>query len=286
MLFKDSIDAFLVYLEENEYAKQTYSSYRKNLYSMSQWLEKEFNGPVYVDEIVLEDLTAYLAHMKDRGCVASTRNRMLFILRSFFNYATEKGLVESNFANKIRPVKARTKERIFLTRDEVEDLCNAIHHPVIRAVVWAAYFSGLRPSELINLTLQDLDMDSNIIHVRQGKGNKDRDVPLCDELKDILLEFFEGYRKDINSERVFATKQSGSLSIQFLNRMIGNAVKVLGWKKDVTAHILRHSFASRLVAKDVNLVKIQRLLGHKNIKTTALYSHTNMEELSDALKKL
>lgn len=286
MLFRESIPLFLTYLKKHEYAKQTITGYRKDLYSLNRWIEKENNGPVYVQEITKEDIDSYLDDMKTRGCAATTRNRLVFVLRTYYSFAQDNKLIDNSPVEEIKPVKTRSKERTYLKREEVVSLAEAIKHPVIHHAVWTAYYTGLRPSEILNLTLQDVDLEAGIIHVHQGKGNKDRDVPICEDLRIILHQYFEEYRPRVDSEKVFATAQSGSLSLQYLNRKIKEAVNRLRWKKDITAHTLRHSFASRLVAMDVNIAKIQHLLGHSSITVTAVYTHFSIDDLSDALKSL
>lgn len=286
MLLRESIPLFLSYLKMNEYAKQTITGYRKDLYSLNRWVERENNGPVYVKEITREEIEKYLADMKSRGCAATTRNRLIFVLRTYYSFALENHLTEVNPVEEIRPVRTRSKERTYLKREEVVSLTETIKHPVIHYAVWTAYYTGLRPSEILHLTIQDVDLESGVIHVRQGKGNKDRIVPICEELRDLLVMYFKEFRPKVDSEKVFATAKSGSLSLQYYNRKIKEAVHRLKWKKEITAHTLRHSFASRLVAKDVNIAKIQHLLGHSNINVTAVYAHFSMDDLSDALKNL
>lgn len=286
MLYRESIELFVSYLEKEEYAHQTITGYKKDLLAMSRWFENKNNVPIYVKEIDKNNIDDYLEDMKSRGCAATTRNRFLFVLRSYFSFAVERNLKVNNPVEGVKPVRTRIKERTYLKKEEVESLAKEISHPVIRNAVLTAYFTGLRPSELVNLTIQDVDLQSKIIQVRKGKGNKDRSIPINKELKGILANYLDHDRPEVDSEKVFATARSGSLSLQYLNRKIKEAVLRLKWKKDVTAHTLRHSFASRLVANDVNIVKIQHLLGHSSITVTAVYSHFGMDDLSKALKKL
>lgn len=283
ILFRDSLKMFMSYLENNEYSNQTIIGYQKDLNKLIQWLETKKNGPVYNNEVCKEDIQKYLEEMRGRGCSASTRNRVMYVLRSYYSFINDETL---NPVEEIKPVKTRIKKRTYLQKEEVEKLVETIEHPTIRFTVLTAYYTGLRPSELLNLHLEDVDLKSDLIHVKQGKGNKDRDIPICEDLKLSLLQYLEEYRPEVASEKFFATARSGSLSMQFLNRKIGEAVRHLKWKKSVTAHTLRHSFASRLVAKDVNIAKIQHLLGHSNITVTSLYAHFTTKELSEALKKL
>lgn len=148
------------------------------------------------------------------------------------------------------------------------------------------YYSGLRVSECTNLTFEDLDLKNQVLHVRQEKGNRDRDIPICDELLEIPTNYLKNIRPNITSDYIFATKRSGELSGAYINRKLKEAVEALGWSKKVTSHIFRHSFASNLVKHDVNIYKIQKLLGHSNISVTGIYAHSNLDDLSKAVNVL
>ena len=254
--------------------------------SVKDYLEKEYNGPVYVEDISRSDLKGYLKHIEEKGYQPSSRNRVMFILRSFYNYAIKENLVEENLAQTFEKVSERTKERVYLDDDEIEELMAEIDHSVVKAAALMMYYSGLRVSECLSLTFNEIDFDRDIIYVRQGKGNKDRNVPLNSKLKEILTDFIQNERKSFSSEKVFATKRSGSLSNAYFNRKIKEAVEELDWKKEVSAHTFRHSFASNLVKKDINIYKIKKLLGHSNIQVTSIYTHSNIEDLSAAVSVL
>ena len=254
--------------------------------AVRDYLEKEYNGPVYVEDITRADLKGYLKHIEDKGYQPSSRNRVMFILRSFYNYALKEDLVDENLAQTFEKVSERTKERVYLNDDEMEELMAEIDHNVVKAAAYTIYYSGLRVSECLSLTFDDIDFDRDIIYVRQGKGNKDRNVPINSKLKDILTDFIQNKRKSISSKKVFATEISGSLSNAYFNRKIKEAVEELDWKKEVSAHTLRHSFASNLVKNDVNIYKIKKLLGHSNIQVTSIYTHSNIDDLSDAVSVL
>ncbi|SKC57252.1 Site-specific recombinase XerD [Maledivibacter halophilus] len=90
----------------------------------------------------------------------------------------------------------------------------------------------------------------------------------------------------MNSDNFFATKKTGSLSAAYVNRVLNDTTKKLRWNKNISAHILRHSFASNLIKNGVNLVHVQKLLGHSNLKVTSVYTHANMEDLNRAINVL
>ncbi|MCM3625562.1 tyrosine-type recombinase/integrase [Brevibacillus borstelensis] len=287
MLLTNAIQSFLHYLTSIDRSDETISGYRKDLLSFARFLEKKFNCESYIDEITTNDIEEYLTYLKEEKKYApASRVRNLHTLRSFFAYAHNKELVVRNIALSVEKIKVQQKERTYLSEEEVAQLIKAIDHDLIRLVVTVLYMTGLRISECLNLTIDDVNLEKRVIHVVAGKGNKDRLIPISNRLLPLLEDYVRYKRPDTGSVLFFCTKKTGMLSPVYVNRGIALAVQKLGWKKKVTAHILRHSFASQLVKKDVNLVQIQKLLGHSSLNVTSIYTHTNLEQLSEAINTL
>jgi len=285
-LFSDVVDRFLQYLATIDRSPETIRGYSIDLTAFNRFLEKRYNGAVYIDEVSVEDIESFLEQLKSQGQAPPSRLRRLHTLRSFFTYACKKEWVNRNIALSVEPPKLQQKERTYLSEDEVKQLIEAIDHPLICIVVMTLYHTGLRISECLNLTCDTVDLENQLIHVVAGKGNKDRFVPISDKLLPVLKSYVRHQRPKTNSPYFFATAKTGTLSPVYVNLAIGKAVQKLGWKKKVTAHILRHSFASQLVKKEVNLVKIQKLLGHSSLKVTSIYTHSDLDELSEAVNVL
>ncbi|MGD8190309.1 tyrosine-type recombinase/integrase [Brevibacillus ginsengisoli] len=287
MLLTNAITLFLNYLSSIDRSEETISGYQKDLKQLTCYLENRYNCELYVEEVTANDLEDYLFYLKDkRKYAASSRSRNLHTLRSFFAYAYKKEWVIRNVALSVERINVQQKERTHLSDEEVQSLIHTIDHELIRLVVQALYMTGLRISECLNLVVDDVDIQRRVIHVIAGKGNKDRLVPISERLAPHLEEYILYKRPATNSTLFFCTKKTGMLSPIYVNRVIADAVKKLGWKKKITAHILRHSFASQLVKKDVNLVQIQKLLGHSSLKVTSVYTHTDIDQLSDAVNTL
>ncbi|MEJ8544133.1 tyrosine-type recombinase/integrase [Brevibacillus borstelensis] len=287
MLLLNAVQSFLHYLSSIDRSEETLTGYRKDLIFFTRFLENKYNCEPYIDEITSNDIEDYLTYLKEeRKYAPSSRVRNLHTLRSFFSYAYKKEIVARNVALSVEKIKVQQKERTYLSEEEVELLVHAIDHDLIRLVVRVLYMTGLRISECLNLTVDDVNLEKKVIHVVAGKGNKDRLVPISNRLLPFLQDYVQYKRPDTGSSLFFCTKKTGMLSPVYVNRGISEAVKKLGWKKKVTAHILRHSFASQLVKNDVNLVQIQKLLGHSSLKVTSIYTHTDLEQLSDAINTL
>ncbi|ELK39417.1 hypothetical protein D478_24473 [Brevibacillus agri BAB-2500] len=286
MLLSQAIHLFDLHLSAIDRSEQTRSGYQKDLTQFHRFLEDQYNCPPYLEDVKLSDLEAYLSWLKEEKEYApASRSRNLYTLRSFYNYCYKKELVERNIAFSLENIKLQQKERTYLTEPEVNELVQAIDHDLIRLVVTFLYYTGLRISECLNLKVDDVDLNRQMVHVRAGKGNKDRVVPLSDKIVPLLREYSEHVRPQ-TSDRFFATDKTGKLSPVYVNRVLAETTEKLGWKKIVTAHILRHSFASQLVKKDVNLVQIQKLLGHSSLKVTSIYTHADTDQLKDAVSVL
>jgi integrase/recombinase XerD len=261
-------------------SKETIIGYEKELRYFDDFLSVKHNCPMYVGDIVLEDIEDYLLDQKKRGISTASRNRAVYILRSFYNYCVKKDIVDKNIAALVEPVKIKQKERDFLTEDEFEALAAAIKQPVIKAVVDTMFYTGGRVTEIIELELEDVDLDNRVIHIIEGKGGKDRDIPISDKLYDIL----ENYLDDSN--RFFALEKTGKVSNSYINRLLKEAADEIGLEKEVSAHVLRHSFGTNLLEKGASVVSIQKLLGHASLSVTTRYLHQDMSKLSDAVNLL
>jgi len=284
MLFSETAEKFYDYMASIERSPRTIEVYTRDLGYIRRYLEERKNGPVYIEDITQEDLEEFMRYAKEvKGHSPNTRSNYFYTLRALYAFAYKKGLVERNIAASMDFMRMPKKERTYLTKKEVEATIDCIHSPLIGLIARFLFNTGLRISECLNLTLDDVDLEKRAIHVRQGKGRKDRMVPINNNIYGLLLDYRENWRDAYSSDFFFATRKSGSISYSYVNGTIRNAAKKAGIKKSVSCHILRHSFASALVEKNVNLVQIQKLLGHESLAVTSIYTHTNMEALSEAV---
>lgn len=283
MLLREGITLFKKYLIINERSPETLRAYMTELEKFAQYNENQYNGPVYLEEISVQDIEEYLYELKIRGSHASRRSRMVYILRSFYNFATRQDLVTNNVASRVDSVKVQQLERTFLGDEEFEELVSVITNDVVRVLIYTLFMTGLRIKEALDLNLEDVDFGTKVILVRHGKGNKSRQIPISERLLLILQCYVTNNRPQSKSSRFFATKVSGQLSASMANKTLKQAVTNLGWTKHVTCHVLRHSFASHLVRHNVNIVRVQKLLGHASLKTTSIYTHATIDELSEAV---
>lgn len=285
MLLNQGIKDFVRYMKLIDRSKQTIRGYEKELIYFDNFLSVKHNCPMYIEDIKLIDIEDYLLDQKERDISSASRSRSVYILRSFYNYCTKKDIVDKNIAALIEPVKVKQKERDFLTEEEFEELIEAITHPVIKTVVQTLFYTGGRISETLDLTLEDVDLEKRVIHIIEGKGGKDRDIPINDKLYQILTNYLDNIR-EADSDNFFALEKTGSVSTTYVNRLINDAADEIGLEKQVSAHVLRHSFGTNLLEKGASVVSIQKLLGHANLAVTTRYLHQDMTKLSDAVNLL
>src|SRR5699024_2291625 len=179
-------------------------------------------------------------------------------------------------------MKKKQIDSTFLEMEEVKVLIDSIKQPVIRFAVLTMAATGLRVSECINLKLDDVDIPKKMIYVRYGKGCKDRVIPIHKDISEELITYLNEHRPKGNSDYFFSTKRSGTISNQYINRILQQTAKKVGIQKNVSSHDLRRAYASHLSHHNVNTKVIQMLLGHENLKTTSVYIFEKDEAMEEA----
>ncbi|AKA70850.1 tyrosine-type recombinase/integrase [Clostridium scatologenes] len=286
MLLNNGTKKFIYHLTITNKSKETIKSYTSDLTAFEHFLESKYNCAVYINEVKNADIDDYLYQLKLKKLSSASRSRQLYTLRSFWNYLYKNNLCDLNIAMSIEPIKIQRKERTFLSMEEARTLIDSIEHPIVKTVAQTLFYTGLRISECLNLKVEDVDIKNKIIHVLNGKGSKNRNIPINIHLLSILQSYVETYDCSTKNNYFFATEKSGSLSAAYVNRILNDTAKNLGWEKHISAHILRHSFASNLIKNGVNLVYVQKLLGHSNLKVTSIYTHANFDDLNKCINVL
>ena len=286
MLLSVAIEKLLEHMQSIDRSPNTLESYHRNLTTVRKFLEGRNNGPIYIEDVKQEDLESFMAYAKGKNYSANTRSNYFYSIRSLYAFAYKKEIVNRNIALSMELMRMPKKERNCLDEEEIKLLKANISNRLIHLVVDFLFNTGLRISECLDLQLDDVDLEKGIILVVEGKGQKDRKVPINEHLLQALKDYVEHWREHHKAMRFFATKKTGKLSYSYVNSEIVKAAKRAGIKGQVTCHVLRHSFASALVKKNVGLVEIQKLLGHQSLAVTSIYTHTNVERLTDAVNVL
>ncbi|MFD2679260.1 tyrosine-type recombinase/integrase [Bacillus seohaeanensis] len=212
--------AYLEGLLAKNASEETVNGYGKDLEMVNRFLEERYNGLVVLADVQTKDLEDYLANLRTKkNYQPASVNRHLNTLRSFYNYAVKKGWTTYHAAAPIDQLKVPKKERTFIEEDEYKELVNAIEHPTIKTVIQFLYYTGLRITECLSLTLDEVNLERKTVHVKNGKGNKERVVPINDKLLPILVDYVESIRPSVDSNRFFALKKTGKVSDVYVDKI-------------------------------------------------------------------
>jgi len=220
------------------------------------------------ETITQDELRSYFLYLvKERGVARSTLMIHLSGIRFFFEKTLKQ---EWHIFDLVRP-KKRKKLPVILSTDEVKRLLWIVQNPTVRMALTVIYACGLRLSEGLQLKVQDIDSSRMLLWVRNGKGGKDRCVPLPVRLLELLREYWKLRRPRLY---LFTNpKCSEPLSTTTLQKTFKIALIQSQIRKEASIHTLRHSYATHLLEKGINLRVIQELLGHQSPQTTARYTH-------------
>ena len=220
------------------------------------------------EDITQEELRSYFLYLvKERGVASSTLTIHLCGIKFFFE-KTLKG--EWLIFNLVRPRK-RKKLPVVLSPDEVKHILSLVQHLTVRMVLTVIYACGLRLSEGIQLKVHDIDSTRMLVWVRDGKGGKDRCVPLPERLLELLRNYWALRRPRLY---LFPTQDGCKpFSATTLQKTFKLVLHQSGIRKEASIHTMRHSYATHLLERGVNLRMIQELMGHQSPQTTARYTH-------------
>ena len=199
----------------------------------------------------------------------STMRSVYFALKFFHENVLNKG-----FEDKLPLARKSLKLPIVLSKEEINRMIESTNNMKHKLIIMFLYYAGLRLDEVRNLKWQDIDFDREIIHLKTAKGDKERVVFLHKKLIEILKMY--GTK---NGGPIFFSQRYGKYNKRTIQQIIKSASKKVRIKKNVTPHTLRHSFATHLLEGGADIRYIQQLLGHKDLKTTQIYTHVANKDI-------
>ena len=279
------MEAFLIACwQEQGLADNTLNSYRQDLMACQSWLGQRDMQLHRVDRTTLMD---YLAWRSQQGLSARSGNRLLSSLRGYFRYLLNRQLIDRDPALHIESAKTGVPLPGFISESEVEKLleqpdCSTVIGLRDRCMLELLYATGLRVSELVGLTLSQINFRRGVVQII-GKGNKERLVPVGEHAMDWLSRYIEHGRSGPvamqGSRQLFPGRKSGHLTrVAFWYRIRYYALKA-DIRKKISPHMLRHAFATHLVNHGADLRVVQLLLGHSDLSSTQIYTHIARERL-------
>ncbi len=259
------------------YSWSTISAYTVAVVKYNQWL----GNKTKLDDTTQEHITNYTIFLSGQKLSSSYMNIQISALKYLFTKVYPKNSLDVRMID--RP-KTRFRLPRILSQKEVLRMIEVTTNIKHRNILYAIYSSGLRLTELINLKIQDINYDRRQIIVRAGKGKKDRSVMLSDHLAEVLRAYFHQHKPvTYLFESFIPGKQYSTTSIQ---KVVKSAAKKAQITQKVTPHVLRHCFATHLHDRGISIASIQELLGHKDIKTTLIYTHISTQSLNNIVSPL
>ena len=291
---------FKNYLNAMDLSKQTIKSYIHDVNHFLSWLDTVITTDYEIKNITEFDLSSYRNYMLNvKHLKSTTINRRIQSLKKYFMWLTERGFIHKNIANHIRIIKLDIPKRPnALNHREIHSLLSTVGrspHGLAKrnmAIIQLMLGAGLRVGEVRTLILKDIIINnrSGSITIRQGKGLKERTVPLNATVRKAVNEYLviRKEEKPPENQYIFQSKRNTPLSLRSIQEMVLNMGRRAGITRiKLTSHILRHTFASKyLKANPGMIVELATLLGHASLNTTAIYTKPSQDELADSLEKL
>ena len=286
----ENIKELTDYLDYLKYQKN-YSDYTINNYKhdIIEYLEYLSSESLDFKSIEYSDIRFYLMYLKDTKKDDNTSiNRKLSSLRGFYKYLANEKIVKSNVFSLVNGPKKSKKLPRYFEYNELEELFNV---PDTRTplgqrdslILEMLYATGVRVGELVNIKVSDIDLGRRNIIIL-GKGNKERFVTYGEYCEDILKTYLNTGRVSLNvkqSDYLFLNNNGGQLTDRGVRFILDKLIQKTSLNKNISPHMIRHSFATHLLNEGCDLLTVQKLLGHESIKATQIYTHVTTDRLKE-----
>lgn len=284
---KDILEKYQIYLltVKQKEEKTTVSSYIEDIYKYLEYMEN--NKIKTALNIEYQNITNYLKYLDNNNYKTSSIIRKIVSIKLFHKYLSEEYKIKDVSSKIINP-RLRRKLPNILTIEEVDNLLDIkLNTPFDyrnKAMLELMYSSGLRVSELVDLKLNNIDLDNGYVRCL-GKGKKERIIPIgeiaIEYLKKYINEYRNSMKKGYYTENVFLNNHGKNITRQGFFLIIKNIAKEKNIDKNITPHMLRHSFATHLLNNGANLRTIQEMLGHSSITTTQIYTNVSNDIIKE-----
>ncbi len=276
--------------EEKRYSPHTIENYLRTLQQFSQFLSTRDDARSLL-QVSPQDIGGFFVYLKaQRRLKRISQVNRLSALRTFYRFLRRRGLISTNPCDGVSTVKIEKKLPLFLTIHEVGRILKHLEEKAQENPNFASlrnlalfellYSSGLRVSEVTQLTPKNFDFASRMVKVR-GKGGKERIVPFNESTKKSLLRYLEirTQRFQKSGDQVFLNQQGRPLTPRGIRKILEDIIRELQMEKRVSPHVFRHSFATHLLAGQAELRIVQEALGHSSLSTTQIYTHLDWERM-------
>ena len=294
MTWDNAIESYKTYLIlEKSLSANSVEAYLNDINKLAKYCAEKHEVTI-PDDVTYEILKDYLVYVGEVGVTNRTQARCISSIRSFFKFLVFDGKLENNPTRLLEAPKIGRKLPNILTVEEIDSMLKAVEMfkpegQRNKAIIEMLYSCGLRVSELISIKLSNINFRLGTVKI-EGKGNKERIIPLSKNAKIEIKQYLKVYREWLeiqkgNEDILFLNKRGTALSRVMVFNIIKYLAKRAGIKKNVSPHTFRHSFASHLVSGGADLRAVQDMLGHESILTTEIYTHLDDNYLKDTINK-
>ena len=285
------IDAFVTYLHNvKKTSTNTELSYQRDLKKLRLFLEE--HGIMSVNKVLQSNLEDYISLMKKESFKPATISRNIASIKAWFHYMVKEHIIKDDVSDSLKSPKIEKKVPEIMTMGEVDTLLSqpSMNNPKEirdKAMLELLYATGIRVTELISLTVEDLNLQMNYIICRDE--HKERMIPFGSKARNALIDYLEHSRPIMvatdSSDVLFVNCSGQAMSRQGFWKLIKFYANKAGITADITPHTLRHSFAAHLVENGADLRSVQEMLGHSDISTTQIYANLNHNRLREVYAK-
>lgn len=277
-------------LNVRRYSSNTVSSYSFDICDFTKFIRGL--GKIFKD-IKVDDVKSWILDLTERQIGKRSIKRKMSSLKSFYAWMYLQKKVDSDPFEYVHSPKATHALPDFFSEKEIDSLLAANEKRTDKlkdrdqALLMLMFASGLRASEVVNLTFNQIDFDNRIMKV-SGKGNKDRLVPFTNSAKEAMLNYINGLRKDLlkeDTKYIFLNSKGNKMTVRGLEYILDEIEAKTGLYGKIHPHMLRHSFATKMLNRGADLRTIQELLGHSSIETTSIYTHVAYENMKETYEK-
>ena len=281
-MYIHAIAQYVEFLQiERGLSQNTVEAYYRDLYLFCAFLEE--HGVVEFEKIARTHLNLYIKFLRENGIVATSVTRKIASLRGWFAWLCENGYMNANPTIGLKQPKLMKKLPKVLTLAEIETVLMSEMTILEKALFELLYAAGLRVSELANLLINNLDLNTGYVRC-SGKGDKERLVPIGQKAKAAIEAYLKERdfilrKNNITSKALFLNEKGRKISRQFVYCFIKKMGSLVN--KQISPHTIRHSFATHLLENGADLRVVQELLGHSDVSTTQLYTHISKKRLKE-----
>ena len=279
---------------ERSLSENSISAYINDIRKLTSFLVSLDKKKIKYSDIDSNLINQFIEYLYKLGVSPHTQSRIISGIKSFFGYLILEEKISINPTELVESPKLNKKLPDTLNFDDIDKMflsieMNSYEGTRNRAILETLYSCGLRVSELINLTFQNLFLDIGFIKVI-GKGSKERLVPIGSQAIKYINLYNENYRKNMNVKKgnegyLFLNRRGSKISRNMIFIIVKTISVNLNFKKNVSPHTFRHSFATHMIEGGADLRAVQEMLGHESITTTEIYTHLNKEYLREVVNK-